>query len=133
VHMAGELFYQYLEQLMARPDALDLADMLEVFSLCMLLGFKGRYTLSTTGSEVLAIVRQLASRIEAMRGVPGELSPQWRPSEADIGRKKDAWIPRLAILAVASLVLAIGLFGYYTVSLRSGAAEIRTETSRLSR
>ena len=133
VHMAGELFYQYLEQLMGRPNSPDLADMLEVFSLCMLLGFKGRYAASTTGSEVLAILRQLAARIEAMRGALGDLSPQWRPSTADIGRKPDAWIPRLVILAAASAVLAIGLFGYYTVSLRAGAADMRTETSRLSR
>src|SRR6185436_14569087 len=35
VHMAGELFFQYLQQLLQRQDSSDLADILEVYQLCM--------------------------------------------------------------------------------------------------
>src|SRR5690606_10520389 len=42
-HMAGENFFRYLDDLLARQDSEDLADLLEVYQLCMLLGFRGRY------------------------------------------------------------------------------------------
>ena len=41
VHMAGELFFQYLQQLMARQDSPDLADILEVYSLCAAARLQG--------------------------------------------------------------------------------------------
>jgi type VI secretion system protein ImpK len=132
VHMAGELFFQYLQQLMARPHSADLADILEVYSLCMLLGFKGRYS-TTPGSDVQVLIRQLADKIEGVRGKLGELSPRWRPSEGDIGRKRDPWVPRLAVAAATTVLIAAGLFVFFTISLRSGTADIRTETARLPR
>ncbi len=39
VHIAGETFFQNLQQLLGRNDSADLADVLEVHHLCMLLGF----------------------------------------------------------------------------------------------
>jgi type VI secretion system protein ImpK len=131
VHMAGELFYQYLEQLLSRADSADLADVLEVYLLALLLGFKGRYNIGG-GGEAQQVARQLAARIEAIRGAPGELSPHWRVASDDIARRRDRWVPRLAVVAAVSFLVAVGLFGYYTVSLRSGAAELRTETAQLS-
>lgn len=132
VHMAGELFFQYLQQLMTRPESPDLADMLEVYALCMLLGFKGRYS-AVAGGDVQVLLRQIADLIERVRGKPGELSPRWRPSQDDIGRRRDPWVSRLAIAAATAALVAAGLFVYFTVSLRSGAADIRTETARLPR
>lgn len=132
VHMAGELFFQYLQHLMSRGDSADLADVLEVYLLCLLLGFKGRYG-TTGGTDLQSVTRQVADRIERIRGKPGELSPHWRPSRGDIERRRDRWVPRLAIVAAASLLIAVGLFAYFTVSLRSGNADLRTETARLSR
>jgi type VI secretion system protein ImpK len=132
VHMAGELFFQYLQQLMARQDSADLADVLEVYSLCMLLGFKGRYS-ATHGGDIQVLIRQLAEKIERTRGKMGELSPRWRPPDADIGRRVDRWVPRLAVLAGATVLLALVLFISFKVSLSSGNADMRTETARLSR
>jgi type VI secretion system protein ImpK len=132
VHMAGELFFQYLQELMSRQDSADLVDVLEVYSLCLLLGFKGRYS-HTHGTDVQVHIRQLADKIERVRGKLGDLSPQWRPSQADIGRRRDAWIPRLAILAGAAGLIAIVSFAYFSISLRSGTSTLRTETARLPR
>ncbi|MGH9889553.1 MAG: DotU family type IV/VI secretion system protein [bacterium] len=132
VHMAGELFFQYLQQLMTRQDSADLADLLEVYSLCMLLGFKGRYS-ATQGSDVPVLIRQLAEKIERTRGKLGELSPSWRPSTSDIARRRDRWVPRLAIAAAATFVIAAGLFVFFTVSLHSGTSEMKTEIARLPR
>ena len=132
VHMAGELFFQYLQQLLARQDSADLADLLEVYSICLLLGFKGRYS-ATHGADVEVLLRQLAEKIDRTRGKVGELSPAWRPSQADIARKRDRWVPRLAVAAAVTAILAVGLFAYFTISLHSGTSEMRTETARLSR
>ena len=131
VHMAGELFFQYLQQLMGRQDSPDLADVLEVFSLCLLLGFKGRYS-ATQGGDLHALIKQLDEKINRTRGPRGELSPQWRPSAADIGRRRDRWLPRLTILTVVLVLAAAGLFVYFTISLRAGTDEMKTQTARLS-
>jgi type VI secretion system protein ImpK len=133
VHMAGELFFQYLQQLMARQDSPDLADVLEVYSLCLLLGFKGRYSRTHDGGEIPQLVRQLGEKTTRIRGQAGELSPRWRPSRGDIGRRRDPWLPRLLIAAAASLVLAIGMYVYFSVSLHSGTSSVRAETARLGR
>jgi type VI secretion system protein ImpK len=132
VHMAGELFYQYLQQLMTRPDSPDLADILEVYLLCLLLGFRGRYS-ATQGSEIPALVQQLNEKIGRARGAARALSPRWRPSPADIGTRRDRWVPRLAVAATVTALLAVMLFAWFTVSLHSGSADIRTETARLAR
>jgi type VI secretion system protein ImpK len=132
VHLAGELFFQYLQQLLTRQDSADLADLLEVYSLCLLLGFKGRFS-ATQGSDVPVLIRALSEKIERIRGKPGELSPAWRPSQSDIGRRHDRWVPRLAIAAISTAVLAAGLFIFFSVSLRSGTNDMRTETARLSK
>src|SRR5215510_10354187 len=99
VHMAGELFFQYLQQLLARQDSPDLADVLEVFSLALLLGFKGRYSRTHDG-DIPLILRQMGEKVDRIRGQSGELSPRWRPSRGDIGRRRDPWVPRLLIAAV---------------------------------
>jgi type VI secretion system protein ImpK len=40
--LAGEVFFQNLQELLGRSDSADLADVLEVHYLCLLLGFTGR-------------------------------------------------------------------------------------------
>ena len=131
VHMAGELFFQYLQQLMGKQDSPDLADVLEVFSLALLLGFKGRY--SAGGGDVQVLIRQLTEKIERVRGTPAELSPRWRPPPGDIGKRRDKWVPRLAVAAGALAMIAVVLFVGFTVSLRSGTSSVRAEVARLPR
>ena len=53
-HMGGELFYQYLEQQLARADEPALADVLEVFHHALLLGFRGRYGSDAGALKVIA-------------------------------------------------------------------------------
>lgn len=131
VHMAGELFFQYLQQLLTMPDTPDLADLIEVYNLCLLLGFKGRYAASQ-GGDLHALSQQLTARIDGARGKPKELSPRWRPSSNDIGKRKDAWVPRLIVLATTLTVIAVALFVVYSIKLRSGTTDLRTETARLA-
>ncbi|MGH7619040.1 MAG: DotU family type IV/VI secretion system protein [Gemmatimonadaceae bacterium] len=132
VHMAGELFFQYLQQLLARQDSPDLADLLEVYSLVLLLGFKGRFS-ATHGGDLQVAIRQLAEKIDRSRGQSGELSPRWRPSTGDIGKRRDRWVPRLAVIAAVLVAICVGLFVAASMSLRSGPAEVQAETARLAR
>ncbi len=42
-HVAGEIFFQSLQRLLGRDDAPETADVLEVFCLALLLGYRGKY------------------------------------------------------------------------------------------
>jgi type VI secretion system protein ImpK len=130
VHMAGELFFQYLQQLLGRPDSEDLADVLEVYELCLLLGYKGRYSASR-GAELQVLAAQVSEKIERVHGGMGELSPNWRPSQVDIAPPRDRWVPRLVGAAVAAAVLAIVLYVGFAVSLRSGRSDLTSLTTQL--
>ena len=46
LHVAGEVFFQNVQKLLGMTDSPELADVLEVYQLCLLLGFAGRYSLS---------------------------------------------------------------------------------------
>src|SRR5918992_465265 len=131
-HTAGELFFQYLQQLLGRQDSEDLADVLEVYQLCLLLGFKGRYSV-THGSELQVIAGHVAQKIERARGRRGELSPRWRPSTLAVGAQRDRLVPKLAIGAGAAAGLAALLFLIFTLTLGSGASGVRHAATQLIR
>src|SRR6185437_998995 len=83
---AGEVFFDHLQTLLTRADSPETADCLEVFCLCMLLGFKGRYALSASitsfsapgdnggqssslpSGEIYALIQQAREKIERIRG-----------------------------------------------------------------
>ena len=78
--MAGEIFFENLQRLVARPDNQDLADLLEVYLLCLLLGYKGRYGLS--GQEALRpTMDSVAGKIRRIRGPRMEASRRRRGRE----------------------------------------------------
>jgi type VI secretion system protein ImpK len=131
-HMGGELFFQYLQQLLGRQDSEDLADVLEVYQLCLLLGFKGRYSV-THGTELQVIAGHVTQKIERARGRPGELAPRWRPSTLALGGQRDRLVPKLAIGAGAMAALAAVLFLVFALSLRSGASDVQAAAAQLIR
>src|SRR5687767_4399280 len=121
-HMGGEWFFQHVDELLARPDSRELADLLEVHHLCLLLGFRGRYGADDRGA-LHAVASRLGERVSRMRGAPGELTPSWRPpNDAVAGR--DPWIARLTIGLVASVVLAAALWGAGALSLRGSTKSL---------
>lgn len=125
-HLGGETFFQYLQQLLERDDVPELADLLEVFQLCLLLGFQGRYSLGAGAGELQLWAQRTGDRIARIRGPLGELAPAWRPPAdplAAVGR--DPWVRRLAILAAAAGLLVAALFVLYRLSLGGGVDELR--------
>lgn len=123
-HVAGETFFENLEKLMARPDSHDVADVLEVYVLCLLLGYKGRYGLS--GPEATRpIVDSAMEKIRRIRGPLRGLSPSWAiPEGGVVLARRDPWVLRLAYGALASSVFAILLFLGFKLSLGSAGSDI---------
>lgn len=124
-HIAGEVFFQNLEKLLGRNDSQDLADLLEVYQLCMLLGFAGKHSLAGRG-ELKAIIATTAEKIQRIRRSSIEISPNWRiPSEAPRGPAVDPWMKRIVYGSSGAAVFAILLFILYKISLASGVSALR--------
>lgn len=124
VHVAGELFFRNLDRCLEQPDAFDLADLLEVFGLCLRLGFRGRFRSANSG-EIRTYLERILDRIGRIRAklpVPS-LVP------LDIPATIDPWVRRLTWIAVGSVMLAFLLFGAYSLTLRSGIAAISSLSS----
>jgi len=121
-HLGGEVFFQYLQQQLERDDSAEVADLLEVFQLCLLLGFQGRYSAGGGGGELHSLIQRVGEKIARIRGPYGELSPSWRPPEDRVASvARDPWVRRLAIGAMAVALLVVALFAIYRISLSSNA------------
>lgn len=71
---AGVVFFEKLERLRSRRDTRQLADVLEVYLLCLLLGFEGRY-FGNLRSELYSITDRVMTRIDDIRGRIRRISP----------------------------------------------------------
>jgi type VI secretion system protein ImpK len=138
---AGEVFFDNLRSLLARQDSQETADVLEVYCLCMLLGFKGQYAFSSGGSsffgqtgiqsspllvsgEIQGLVRQTRDKINRIRGQAGFLPDGQPPPEVKRTVAVDRWSRGFAIAAVALSVLTIAAFTGFWMVLQSGIAQI---------
>ena len=79
--IAGEVFFDKLRGISERNDSPQTADLLEVYLLCLLLGFEGRYS-GALRSELFLIAERLRRRIEVIRSTDYKLSPSLRIAEA---------------------------------------------------
>ncbi len=124
-HMGGEIFFQHLKQLLTRQDSEDLADLLEVFLLCLMLGFRGRYSGADEG-EVHALRTSIQEKIGRIRGGYGELSPAWTlPARERRPRVRDPMLGWLGVAATLAVLAAAGLFAWRRTSLDAGIAEVQ--------
>jgi type VI secretion system protein ImpK len=118
-HIAGETFFQNLQQLLGRQDSADLGDVLELHHLCMLLGFCGRYSAGNRG-ELGQIVGMTAEKIARIRGPFAPLSANWTPPPEAARMSIDPLVKKLGILAGVCAGLMILLFIIYKVVLSNG-------------
>lgn len=106
--LAGENFFEKLEA--ARNGGASRIQALEVFHLCLLTGFKGRYLLE--GPEKLKyLVAQLGEQITHIKGKAPGFSPHWAPPDQIVNairREIPLWIIA-AVLALMGLVSYLGL------------------------
>jgi type VI secretion system protein ImpK len=125
VHIAGEIFFNNVQRMLSERDSHDLADVLEIYQLCMLLGFRGRYGLAGQ-SELRNVIDSISEKIARIRGLSLDLSPAWAiPPGAVRVAQADPWVKRLMWSAIGCFALLVILFGVFEISLGSGAADIR--------
>ncbi len=138
---AGEVFFDNLRTLLARQDSQETADVLEIYCLCMLLGFKGKYALASSinfgsgpgnsgawanqrpGGEIQTLIRQAREKIDRIRGPVTFLPDAAAPQVKQIATV-DPWSRGLSIAAVVLFVLALLAFGGFWFVLSSGASHI---------
>ena len=118
-HVGGEAFFQYLQQLMTRDPSPDLADVLEVYLLCLLLGFQGRYS-AANRDELGLWTSRLRELLTRMRGGTPPLAPDWAiPPNEVMPRQSDPWLRRLLVAGAATLGVAVVLYVIFFLVLRS--------------
>ena len=124
-HIAGEIFFQNLAKLIGRTDSAQLAELLEVYYLCLLLGFAGRYSLGGQG-DLRAIMQQTAERLHRIRQSTPVISPEWQPP-ADVVRSAsgDPVARVLLFVAIACAVLVVALFVVFHVLLGNGVESLQ--------
>jgi len=125
-HTGGEVFFENLRQLLYRGDSEDLADVLEVHQLCMLLGFKGRYSMADPG-ELGAVLRAVGDKISRIRGAGDALAPSWAvPANETIPVAHDPWIRPLLIGAAGAGVVLVVLWVVMQLVLHAGLSDLRS-------
>jgi len=124
-HVAGEIFFQHLQKLLQMNDSQSLADLLEVFQLCLLLGFMGRYSLGNRG-DLQPILHATAEKIHRIRrtNIAISLNGMLPPPGEQAPAGNDPWVKRFVIIAAACLVLTLGLFGTYYFLLSNGISSL---------
>jgi type VI secretion system protein ImpK len=127
--LAGEVFFQELQKTLNRNDSVETADLLEVYLLCLLLGFKGRYA---AGGDLRSIMASTQEKIRRVRGPLGALSPRGGiPADAVRLINTDPWVRRLAITALVTTLMAVGLFLILKFSLVSGVSELSSAAAQM--
>jgi type VI secretion system protein ImpK len=130
-HIAGENFFRNLTDLLGRHDSEDVADLLEVYQMCMLLGFRGRYAADQGGLQ--SAQRAVHEKLGRIRGPLPPLSPLGGlPANEVLKTERDAWIPRLALAAGIALGLALVLYVLFRLSLGSAVGDLQTLTTQLT-
>lgn len=126
-HMAGENFFRTVHDLLGRQDSEAVADLLEVYQLCMLLGFHGRYGQSDPGG-VNTVISQVHTKIRRIRGAaPVDLVPDWElPADEEVVLGRDPWARRLWLIAAGTLALAVAFYILYRILLESGISDLQS-------
>lgn len=118
--IAGEVVFQELQKTLSRADSAEACDVLEVYGLCLLLGFRGRYAAAGAG-DVQSLVTAIQEKLRRVRGPSGPLSPRGLlPSDAVRVAHSDPWVRRLGILSICMVALAIISFVIFKLVLNSG-------------
>ena len=124
-HVAGELFFRNVAELLNRPESAEVADVLELHAICLLLGYRGRFAFGDA-SEIHTILSRIREKISRIRGAYALFRPPETPA-APPAPKRDPWVRRLAITTVALIILTLlAYIGYELILSRGMPASARS-------
>lgn len=114
-HTAGEKFFDRLETL--RGEGARRLQVLEVYHMCLLLGFQGRYALE--GSERLGyLTGRLGDEIVHLQGQRAAFAPHWAPPDQIVNKLRSE-VP-LWVMGSVFALLALGAFLGLRTHLKHG-------------
>ncbi len=122
-HRMGEVFFENLRSLLSRQETQENTDCLEVYLLCLLLGYRGRYALGGSG-EIETFIRQMREKIGRFRGPMLFLRPGAPPPVVKRASSIDRWSRGLGIVALCLLLAMLLAFGGFWFSLSSGVSQL---------
>jgi len=118
--LAGEHFFEKLESLRSRGSLR--VQVMEVFYLCLLLGFEGRYALE--GSEKLGyLTARVGDELAHHKGRRASFAPHWRAPDA-IKHSLRGEVPLWAVASVFGLFAMLAFIGLHTYLDRSTAGSV---------
>jgi type VI secretion system protein ImpK len=112
-NIAGQEFYNKLQNLLLQPE--NKKDVLEVYYLCLALGFEGKYKIADP-AERFAIMDDLGRKLRRTRiRVSAELSPHARRAETAIPKRSTAflfplWLSGVIAAGIAAVAWTVMFF-----------------------
>ncbi|HTZ58687.1 MAG TPA: DotU family type IV/VI secretion system protein [Acidobacteriaceae bacterium] len=119
----GEVFFENLRGLLSRPETQEGVDCLEVYLLCLLLGYRGRYAFGG-GGDIEMFIRQMREKIARFRGPMLFLRPGPTPPVIKRASSIDRWSRGLGIAALCLLLVMLLAFGGFWFALSSGISQL---------
>ncbi len=118
--LAGERFFEHMETL--RQGGAPRLQALEVFHMCLLMGFQGRYILEGT-EKLNYLTGRLGDEIAQLRGKRPSFAPHWAaPDRAAHALKRD--VPLWVIGSLFALIGLLAFLGLRSVLERQTRAEL---------
>lgn len=106
--LAGNKFYDKLEAMLRQTDVT--ADAIEVYYVCMLLGFKGRYAVYEH-EKLLATMQKTADALVKIGKItPVELSPHWLVQDQPVPPEKKGMPAWAKVAAFGGLGFAVIIY-----------------------
>jgi len=125
---AGVVFFEKLAHFQSRRDSAQLANILEVYLLCLLLGFEGRYS-GGMRAELDSITERTRKRIETIRGRGRQISPAGllpeNPSTSESPRSQRP--DQFRLIMFAAIAFTILCFLVFKVNLIWTAEQLRSQ------
>jgi type VI secretion system protein ImpK len=123
---AGQTFFEKLEHFLSRRDSEQLANILEVYLLCLLLGFEGRYAGGLRG-ELESIIERTKRRIDNIRKRSRQISPAaMLPANYTSQVSPDRRAGRFGLAALAAVIFTIVCFLAFKIDLVWTAEQLRS-------
>jgi len=129
---AGEGFFENLSAILKRRETRPTIDLLEVHLLCLMLGFRGRYS-SGSGEQLHLWRDPMLEKITRNRGTGDTvaLARNWLPQTGiDLPVASNRWTSRVVSGSAACLILCVILFGLYSFLLSRGVSELAATVIR---